>query len=105
MYIALDLFCLHIPLTMLFAAVLFFFTCVGGWGWPISVRDILIYFDFYQFSNNLPNSAFVDDAMTFIIMLHSTCTGPFSWEIACIGVLDFCPRKIIFTCSASCLWF
>ena len=48
---------------------------------------------FWQFSNNPPNPASVADAMTFLIMLHSTCTGTFYGGIYCIGVLDFGPRK------------
>ena len=32
---------------------------------------------FWQFSKNSPNFAYVADAMTFIIMLHSTCIGLF----------------------------
>ena len=50
---------------------------------------------FWQFSNNPPNSAFVDDSITFLVMLHSTCTGPFGEGIGCIGVLDFGPSKNI----------
>ena len=48
---------------------------------------------FWQFSNNPPNSASVADAITFLIILHSTCTGLFSGGIACIVVLEFGPRK------------
>ena len=48
---------------------------------------------FWKFSNNLPNSTFMDDAMTFIIMLNSTCNGTFYGGISCIFVLDFGPRK------------
>ena len=33
------------------------------------------------------------DAMTFLMILHYTCTGPFYGGMACIGVLDFGPRK------------
>ena len=50
---------------------------------------------FWQFSNNFPNYASVDEAITFLIMLHSTCTGEFWGGIDCIGVLDFGPRKNI----------
>ena len=35
----------------------------------------------------------MDDAIKFIIMLNSTCTGTFYGGIICIGVLDFGPRK------------
>ena len=48
---------------------------------------------FYKFSNNPPNSSPVADDMKFLIMLHSTCTGPFLGGIDCIGVLDFSPRR------------
>ena len=47
----------------------------------------------WQFSNNTPNSASVDKAMTFLIMLHYTCTGPFWGGIGFIDVLDFGPNK------------
>ena len=46
----------------------------------------------WKFLNYPPNSASVDDSMTFLIMIHSTCTGPFSGGISCIGVLYFGPR-------------
>ena len=39
--------------------------------------------------------ASVADSTAFLIMLHSSCPGPFSGGIACIGVLDFGPRKKI----------
>ena len=48
---------------------------------------------FCHLSNNPPNSNSVADAITFLIMLHSTCTGKFYGGIYCIGVLDFGPRK------------
>ena len=47
---------------------------------------------FWQFSNNPPNSASVADATTFHIMLHSTCTGTSTGDIAFIGVLGPIPR-------------
>ena len=47
----------------------------------------------WKFSNSPPNSAPVADAMKFLMMLHSTCTGPFYWGIYVIGVLYFGPRK------------
>ena len=82
-----------VPLTMLFSAVLSVATVFGGCRWPIYDRNVLADVAFCQYSNNSPNSAFVDDAMTFLVMLHSTCTGPFSRGVSCIGVLDFGPRK------------
>ena len=48
---------------------------------------------FWQFSNNPPSFVSMSDAMKFLIMLHSTCTGPFSGGIACTGMLDFGPRN------------
>ena len=88
MSIALD-FVFSVSLTMPFNAVLYVAGGVGGYGWTISAMVILVDVAFWQFSNNPPNSDSVDDAMTFLIMLHSTCTGLFSGGIACIGVLDF----------------
>ena len=78
---------------MFFSAVFSVSTGVGGCWWPIYARSILVDFAFWQFSNNPPNYDSVDDARTFLIMLHSTCTGPFSGGIYCIGMLDFSPSK------------
>ena len=86
MSIALDIFCFDIPITMLFAALLFVATDVGGGWWPISARVVLMDVTFWKFSNNPPNSTFMADAITFIIMLHSTYAGPFYDGISCIGV-------------------
>ena len=82
-----------VPLTTLFAALLSVDTSVGGCWWPISDRTVLMDVSFWQFSNNSPNYAFVTDAITFLIMLHFTCTSPFWGGIDCISVLDFGPRK------------
>ena len=82
-----------VPLIMLFAAALPVATCVVGCWWPIYARAFPIDVDIWKFSNNLPNSDSVDNATTLFIMPHSTCTGPFSVGIDCIGVLDFDPRK------------
>ena len=68
-------------------------TGVGGCWWPISVRDVLMDVAFWQFSNNPPNSDSVADAITFLIMMHSACTGPFSRGIYCIGVFYFGTSK------------
>ena len=92
MSIALDIF-FSVPLTMLFAAVLSIAAGVGGCGWPIYARSVIADVTFWKFSNDPPNSASVADAMTFLILLHSTCTGPFYRGIDCIGVFDFGPRK------------
>ena len=62
---------------MLFSAVFSVATGVGGCWWPIYARSILVDVAFWQFSNNPPNYDSVADAMTFLIMLNSTCTGPF----------------------------
>ena len=58
--------------------------------WAVFIDVVL-----WHFSNNPPNYASVYDAITFLIIMHSTFTGPFSGRIACIGVLGFGPRKII----------
>ena len=47
----------------------------------------------WKYSNNHPNSASLNDAMKFVIMMHYTCTGLLSRGITCIGVLDFGPSK------------
>ena len=88
MSIARDIF-FALPLAILFVAVLFFATGVGGSGWTISANYVRMHVAFWQFSNKPPNSASVDDAITFLIILHSTCTGPFLGGIDFIGVLDF----------------
>ena len=62
---------------MLFVAVLYVATGVVGYWWPISARAVLMDITFCQFSNNPPNSDSMDDAMTLLIILHSTCIGPF----------------------------
>ena len=59
MYIALDIFCFSIPLTMLFAIVLSAANGVGGCQWPISARNVLMDVAFWKFSNNAPNYASV----------------------------------------------
>ena len=93
MSIALDIFCFSVPLIMLFAAVLSVVTCVGGCGWYIYARDLLMDVSLWNFSNNPPNYASVADTIPFLIILHSTCTGTFYGDIDFIGVLDFGPRK------------
>ena len=78
-----------------FSTVLSVATGVGGCEWPISAWAVHMDVAFWQFSNNPHNYASVDDAMTFIMILHSTCTGPFPGGIYFIGVLGFGPRKKI----------
>ena len=91
------------PLKILIADLLSGATSVGYCRWPISDRDVLIDVAFRQFSKNSPNSSYVSDAMTCIIMLHYIGTGPFYRDIDCIGVLDFSIK--LSTCSALCFWF
>ena len=70
------------PLTILFAAVLPVATGVGGCWCPISARAVLTEVTFCRFSNKPPNYASVSDDITFLMMLNSTCTGPFSGRIS-----------------------
>ena len=93
MSIARDIFCLALPLKTLFAAVLSVATGVGGFWWPISAGAVLMEVAFCQFSNKPPNCSSVVDVITLLMILYSTCTGPFYGGISCIGVLDFGPRK------------
>ena len=48
MSVTLDLFCFPIPFTMLFAAVLFVATGVGGCEWTISDREVFMDFTFWK---------------------------------------------------------
>ena len=66
--------------------------CHWCW-WPIFDRNVFMNITFWKFSNNPPIYSSVSDAMKFIILLHSTCTGPFSGDIYFIGVLSFFHRK------------
>ena len=95
MSVVLDIFCFFIPFTMLFVNVFSVATGVGGCEWPISARASRMDVVFWNFSDNPPNSASLDDSMIFFMMLHYTCTGLFSGETGFIGVLDFVPRKNI----------
>ena len=72
---------------IILAAGFSFSTCVGGCGWPIFAREACMDVEFWQFSNNPPSSASVANFMTILIILHSTCTGPFFGGIDIIGVL------------------
>ena len=56
-------------------------------------RDILMAVDFWQFSNNPPDSASVAYSITFLIILHCACTRLFLGIIDCICMLYFVPRK------------
>ena len=93
MSIALDFFCFAVPFTMIFATVLSVSTVVGGCEWPIYSRSVCMDVAFWKLSNNITGYASVAYAMTFLIVLNYTCTGPFSEGIYFISVLGFCPRK------------
>ena len=84
---AMDIFCLDVPFNIIFDAVLYVATVVGGCGWTIPDREVRMDIDFWQFPQNSLNFASVADAMTFLMILNSTCTGPFSGVIAAIGML------------------
>ena len=68
-------------------------TGAGGCAFPISARAFLVDVALCLFSDNPPNYASVSDAMTFLMVLHSTCTGFIYGFIAVIGLLDFVPKK------------
>ena len=95
MSIALDILCLDVPFTMLFSTVLYVATGVGGCGWPISAREFHMGVSFWKFPNDPPNFSSVSYTMTFLMILHSTFYGLFSWGIAVIVVLllYFVPSK------------
>ena len=76
-----------------FAAILSVSTGAGGCWWPISARVNRAQWAQWQFSNNPPNSALVDDSMTFIIILDYKCTGNFLGAFSVIDVWDFGPRR------------
>ena len=78
---------------ILFAAVFSVATGVGDCRWTIYTSSVLMDVSFWHFSNDPSNYTSVADAITLLIMLHSTCNGPFWGGIDCIGVLDFGPRK------------
>ena len=48
---------------MLFTAVLYVATGVGGYEWPIYARAFCMDVAFWQFSNNLPNYSSMADAI------------------------------------------
>ena len=77
MYMAQNIFCFAVPLTILFVTVLSIATDIVGCWWPISARAVLMDVAFRKFSNNPPDYASVTDVIKFIIIMHSTCTGPF----------------------------
>ena len=95
MSIAWEMFCFAVTLTIFIDAVLPVATGVGGCRWTIYYRAVLVEVAFWKFSNNPPSSVSVADTMTFLMMLHSTCTGPFYGGISWTRVLKFGPRKNI----------
>ena len=78
---------------MIFYDLLSVNTGIGGCEWPIFARAVRMDVTFWQFSNNPHNSAYMADAMIFLTILNSTCTGPFYGGIDFIGVFDFGTRK------------
>ena len=74
---------------ILFAAVFYIATGIGGCEWPIYAREVRMDVTFRQFSNHPPNSASLSDSMIFLIMLYYKWTDTFSGGIYCIGVMDF----------------
>ena len=72
---------------MLFAAVFSVATVVCGCGWTISASSVRMDVYFWNFSINPSYSTSVADSMAFFMILHSTCTGPFSGGIDVIGLL------------------
>ena len=78
---------------MMFDTVLSVATGFHGCWWPISDRAVLMDIFSCKFSNNPPNYASVADSITFIIMLHSTCSETFLGGLDYIVVLDVGPRK------------
>ena len=93
MSIARDLYCFDVPLTMLFVAILSVVAGDSGCWCPIFAKAVRVEVAFCWFSNKSPSSDSMNDAITFLMMLHSTCIGPFSGGISYIGVLGFVPRK------------
>ena len=93
MLIAQGLFCFAVPLTMLFANVLSVSTGVGGYWWSMSARAIVVAVAFLVVLKYSSLLFFFDDAMTFLIILYSTFTGPFWGGVYCIGVLHFGTSK------------
>ena len=93
MSISLDIFCFVVPFMMLFVTFLSVFTVVGGCQCHNSARVVCMYVAFWKFSNNSTNSASVADAMTFLVILHSTYIGLFFCVIAIIDVFGFGGNK------------
>ena len=82
---------------MLFDGMLSVATGVGSFRCTIYARAVHMDVAFWKFSNTPTNSVSVAGSMKFLIILHSTCTGPFSGGIDVIGflLLDFGTRENI----------
>ena len=106
MSISLVILCLIFSFTLIFVAVLYVDTGVGGFGWIISARVIRMGVVFWKFSNNPPNYASVADSMEFIMIpmltvpqLASAVTwsrGPRPWRGFTHGTLTTvkCPLRV-----------
>ena len=77
MSIVMYLFCFVVTFTVMFANVLYISACVGGCEWPIFDRAVHMDVTLWKFLNNPINSASLYDYMKFLMILHSTCSGPF----------------------------
>ena len=86
-------FCFVVSFKMRFFTVFSVATGVGGCWWPISARAIIMDVAFWKFSNDPPSYDSVADAVTFFIMLHSTCTGSFWGGVDYNGGLGFVHNK------------
>ena len=80
MYIALDLFCLTVAMTMSSAAELSFFIGIGGWLKSSSWSVILMGTAVCPLWNSPPTSASDADTTTCLSILHSVWIGPFSGD-------------------------
>ena len=70
-------FSFAVPFTILFDIELSVATIVAGCWWPISARTVLVAVSFWQFFNNPPKYYSVAGDMTFLVVMYSTCNGPF----------------------------
>ena len=80
MYIALDLFCITVAVTIPSDADLSVLIGVGGWGKLISWSMIRRGTDVCPLLNTPPTSASVADATTCFRILHSVWIGPFAGD-------------------------
>ena len=80
---------------MVSVAIFSFATGFGDYKWPISSKAVHMDVAFWKFSNNPLNYASVVNAMTYLMKIHTTCTGPFSWGISVISVVYFWQRENI----------